>query len=152
MRLGPREVHACVDGCGCTNEPCDFNPFHLKHWPLLTIYSQFRDEYLTRSTTGGQAAASALIEKVQHNLVLGLGVSAEKVKALPVMVKAYANLHGLGQCCVRDQRLPSVAALSTFWAGFSRSSPLVEFIDVGPGKEADSKLRREYASLVAIRS
>ena len=71
------------------------------------------------------------------------------------MVEAYANLHGMGQCCVRDQGLPSVAALSTFWAGFSRSSPppLVDFIDVGPGKEeADSKLRRKYASLAAIRS
>ncbi|PVH83053.1 hypothetical protein DL98DRAFT_119911 [Cadophora sp. DSE1049] len=59
------------------------------------------------------------------------------------MVKAYANLYGLAQFCVRDQRLPSVAALSTFWAGFSRSSPLVDFVDVGPGKEeADSKLRQ----------
>ncbi|KAH7323781.1 hypothetical protein BKA65DRAFT_511460 [Rhexocercosporidium sp. MPI-PUGE-AT-0058] len=103
----------------------------------------FHDGFLSRGVEGGQAAANALIEKVQDYFINGLGASIEKTKALPIMIKAYANLQGLSQFCVRDQRLSSPAALSSFWIGFSRSSPLVDFVDVGPGKEeADNKLRQ----------
>ncbi|CZT43008.1 uncharacterized protein RSE6_02983 [Rhynchosporium secalis] len=106
----------------------------------------FRDEYLTRGMDGGHAAADVLKEKVQEHLVNGLGASVEKTKALPIMIKAFANLEGLSNYCVKSQRLRSQDALSKFWAGFSRSSALVDFIDVGRGKEeADSKLREVLA-------
>ncbi|XMA10113.1 hypothetical protein WAI453_002904 [Rhynchosporium graminicola] len=106
----------------------------------------FRDEYLTRGMDGGHAAADVLKEKVQEHLVNGLGASVEKTKALPIMIKAFANLEGLSNYCIKSQRLRSQDALSKFWAGFSRSSALVDFIDVGRGKEeADSKLREVLA-------
>ncbi|KAL2063045.1 hypothetical protein VTL71DRAFT_6117 [Oculimacula yallundae] len=109
----------------------------------------FHDQYLTRGFEGGHAAAVALTDKVQDHLIKGLGASVEKAKALPIMIKAYANLQGLSNFCVRDQRLSSPDALSRFWSGFSRSSALVDFVDVGWGKEeADSKLREVLACYI----
>ncbi len=74
--------------------------------------------------------------------MVALGSSLEGAKTIPVMVKAYANLNGLAQACVRDKKIGSVTDMVQFWVGFSRRYPLVDFIDVGAGKEeADNKLR-----------
>jgi hypothetical protein len=90
---------------------------------------------------GGQAAADKLMEKVREHLV-SLGDSVVDAESIPVMVKAYANLNGLAQACVRDKKLGSLADMVQFWIGFSRRYPLVDFVDVGSGKEeADNKLR-----------
>jgi hypothetical protein len=63
-----------------------------------------------------------------------------------VVVKAYANLSGLAQSQVRDKKLNSVHEMTQFWIGFSRRYPLVDFVDVGAGKEeADSKIRGKFS-------
>ena len=73
--------------------------------------------------------------------MLSLGESIEDAKTVPVMVKAYANLSGLAQACVRDKELASVVDMVQSWIGFSRRYPLFDFVDVGFGKEeADNKL------------
>ena len=79
--------------------------------------------------------------KVREHL-LSIGYSIEDAKTVPVMMKAYANLSGLAQACVRDKKLGSIMEMAQFWIGFSRRYPLVDFVDVGSGKEeADNKLR-----------
>ena len=90
---------------------------------------------------GGQAAADKFMAKVREHLS-SLGHSFEDAKTVPVMVKAYGNLSGLAQACVRDKKLGSITEMVQFWIGFSRRYPLVDFVDVGSGKEeADNKLR-----------
>ena len=83
--------------------------------------------------------------KVREHL-LSLGPPFKDAKTVPIMVKAYANLHGLAQACVRNMKLGFVGEMVQFWLGFSRSSPLVDFVDVGPGREeADNKLRGKWS-------
>ena len=54
-------------------------------------------------------------------------------------------MSGLAQACVRDKKLGSTVEISQFWIGFSRRYPLVDFVDVGSGKEeADNKLRGRW--------
>lgn len=91
------------------------------------------------------------MEKVREHLS-SLGPSIEDPKTIPVMVKAYANLSGLAQACVRDKKLGSTVDMHQFWIGFSRRYPLVDFVDVGSGKEeADNKLRgKETPELTCI--
>jgi hypothetical protein len=81
------------------------------------------------------------MEKVREHLA-SIVPAIEDVRSIPVMVKAYANLSGLAQACVRDGKLNSVGDMTQFWIGFTRRYPLVDFVDVGSGKEeADNKLR-----------
>ena len=47
------------------------------------------------------------MEKVREHLA-SIVPAIEDVKSIPVMVKAYANLSGLAQACVRDGKLNSV--------------------------------------------
>jgi hypothetical protein len=90
---------------------------------------------------GGQLAADKFMEKVREHLA-ALVPAIPNVKSIPVVVKAYANLSGLAQVCVRDKKLNSIGDLTQFWIGFTRRYPLIDFIDVGFGKEeADNKLR-----------
>jgi len=73
---------------------------------------------------------------------VSLGFEANNANNVQVMVKAYANMNGLAQACVRDGKVQGVADMSQFWIGFSRRYPLMDFVDVGSGKEeADNKIR-----------
>jgi hypothetical protein len=90
---------------------------------------------------GGQSAADDFMTKVREYLV-SLGPAMKDAKTIPVIVKAYANLSGLAQACMRDKKVGSVGDMGQFWCGFTRRYPLVDFVDVGAGKEeADNKLR-----------
>lgn len=81
------------------------------------------------------------MEKVREHLA-SLGSVISDPKTVPVVVKAYANLSGLAHACVRDKKLGSVSEMTQFWIGFTRRCPLIDFVDVGSGKEeADSKIR-----------
>lgn len=106
---------------------------------LLTY--QFREEYLSRGMAGGQDAADQFMVKVREHLA-SLDSAINDPKTVPVIVKAYANLSGLAQACVRDGKLGSISDMAQFWIGFTRRYPLVDFVDVGSGKdEADNKLK-----------
>jgi hypothetical protein len=90
---------------------------------------------------GGQSAADDFMGKVREYLV-SLDPPINNARTIPVIVKAYANLSGLAQACVRDKKVSSVGEMAQFWCGFTRRFPLVDFVDVGAGKEeADNKLR-----------
>jgi hypothetical protein len=107
----------------------------------LLLMIEFHEKYLSRGLAGGQAAADQFMEKVREYLA-SLGSVIGDAKTVPVMVKAYANMSGLAQTCVRDRRLSSVGDMAQFWIGFTRRYALVDFVDVGTGKEeADNKLK-----------
>ena len=74
------------------------------------------------------------MEKVREHLV-SLGAAINDPNTVPVMVKAYAHLNGIAQACVRDRKLNFAGDMSQFWIGFTQRYPLVDFVDVGLGKE-----------------
>ena len=109
---------------------------------------QFHEKYLSRGLAGGQAAADQFMEKVREHLV-SLGTAIHDPKSVPVVVKAYAHLNGIAQACVRDRKLTFVGEMSQFWIGFTQRYPLVDFVDVGLGKEeADNKLKSKLACVL----
>ena len=97
-----------------------------------------------------QAAADEFIAKVRQYLV-SLGSSAEDANTVPIVVKAYANLNGLAQACVREKRVKTGVDVVQFWIGFTRRYPLADFVDVGAGKEeADNKIRGKKSRQVDV--
>ena len=61
---------------------------------------------------------------------------------MDILVKAYANLDGLGAALQRKRIIQDKDQLRAFAAGFSSRHPFFDFVDVGPGKErADVKVR-----------
>lgn len=83
------------------------------------------------------------MSKVREHLAsLNSSTDPDKIQ---VTVRACANLRGLAQACVRDKKIDSATSMMEFWCGFTRRFPLVDFIDVGPGKEeADNKIRGTF--------
>lgn len=59
-----------------------------------------------------------------------------------VVIRAYANLRGLGKACIKNGLMRATADLSLFANGFTGRQPLFDFVDVGLGKErADHKVK-----------
>ena len=72
------------------------------------------------------------------------GLTAE-LNGADIVVKAFANLSGLGSTLQRERRLRDKDLLRAFAAGFSSRKAFFDFVDVGPGKErADLKVRGEF--------
>lgn len=89
---------------------------------------------------GGEAAADALLAALQQ-YVRGVMNESDEVD---ILVRAFANVSGLGAALERDGRLKSASQLREFAAGFSSRQAFFDFVDVGPGKErADLKVRGE---------
>lgn len=97
---------------------------------------------------GGQDAADELLMAVKHYLkkessVPGLG-------GVEVLVRAFANVSGLGAALQRNGRLGDAQQLRAFTAGFSNRNAFFDFVDIGPGKErADLKIRGTYVEAFA---
>ncbi len=109
-------------------------------WDDLSTCTYF---WLSRGLASGQDAADQFIEKVREYLI-SLG-SIKEPKSVPVVVKAFANLSGLEHACTRDKKVKSVGDMAQSWIGFTRRYALVDFVDVGPGKEeADNKIRSKF--------
>jgi len=71
-----------------------------------------------------------------------LQLFVKDAETVAVMVKAFANLAGLAQACVKNGKLKAGISLNPFVVGFNRRYPLFDFVDVGAGKEeADNKIR-----------
>ncbi|KAL8711232.1 MAG: hypothetical protein Q9220_004377 [cf. Caloplaca sp. 1 TL-2023] len=98
----------------------------------------FREEFLNRNEEGGRLAADKLLEAVKHHLKdLGLDVDTTNI-----LVRAYANVKGLGKACVKNKWMSPSAELTSFASGFTGRHPLFDFVNVGAGKErADHKIR-----------
>ncbi|KAL9008580.1 MAG: hypothetical protein Q9173_006309 [Seirophora scorigena] len=107
---------------------------------------KFRDNFLNKDEEGGREAADELLVQV-HKYVGELGLDVNKTD---VVVRAYANLRGLGKFCARDGLMNATADVGLFANGFTIRQPLFDFVDVGLGKErADNKVRVEFRSVFA---
>lgn len=93
---------------------------------------------------GGEHAADALLSELQRYVNEVVGVSV----GMDIMVRAFANVGGLGAALERAGRLKDSSQLRSFFAGFSNRQPFFDFVDIGSGKErADSKIRGEQPLL-----
>ena len=66
------------------------------------------------------------------------------LNGVDIVVKAFANVVGLGTALKRDGRIKDANQLRAFVTGFNKRKGLFDFVDVGSGKErADFKIRGE---------
>lgn len=106
---------------------------------------KFRDSYIAMGEKGGQHAADALLIELQRYVNDVIDAST----GMDIVVRAFANVDGLGRALERAGRLKDSSQLRSFFAGFSNRRPFFDFVDVGPGKErADLKIRGEYSPLL----
>ncbi|KAL9576767.1 MAG: hypothetical protein Q9203_007673 [Teloschistes exilis] len=113
----------------------------------------FRDVYLNKGEDGGKYAADALLGEVKTYLKqLGLPAAGSNTD---VVVRAYANLRGLGRACLKYGWMDATTATMTtglqqFANGFTGRQPLFDFVDVGDGKEkADQKIKDVFSFHIA---
>ncbi|KAM0452695.1 hypothetical protein ACHAPV_009314 [Trichoderma viride] len=98
----------------------------------------FRDSYITMGEKGGEDAADALLAELQVYMRELTGVPNH----MDILVRAFANISGLGRTLVRDGRLQDINHLRAFATGFSNRQVFFDFVDVGSGKErADYKIQ-----------
>ncbi|KAL8882764.1 MAG: hypothetical protein Q9192_007525 [Flavoplaca navasiana] len=101
----------------------------------------FRDDFLDKNEVGGRLVADELLAQVNH-YIKGLNLDVENTD---VVVRAYANLRGLGKACAKNNSMKSTADLGLVANGFTSRYPLFDFVDVGLGKErADHKIRESF--------
>ncbi|KAL8626934.1 hypothetical protein Q9189_007377 [Teloschistes chrysophthalmus] len=112
----------------------------------------FRDVYLNKGEDGGKWAADALLGEVKTYLKqLGLPAGSNT----DVVVRAYANLRGLGRACakygwIEGTTTTMTTGLQQFASGFTGRQPLFDFVDVGDGKEkADQKIKDVFSFHIA---
>jgi hypothetical protein len=68
---------------------------------------------------------------------------------MDILVRAFANVGGLGAALVRDGRLSDAGQLRAFATGFSRRQAFFDFVDVGAGKErADLKVQGKSSNFL----
>ncbi|KAG0645059.1 hypothetical protein D0Z07_9098 [Hyphodiscus hymeniophilus] len=105
----------------------------------------FHEDFVSRGLQGGYDAADKFVGKVREHLS-SLSPPFEDAKTVPIMVKAFANRSGLAHAYAGNKKVVPPISINHFWIGFSRRYPLVDFVDVGLGKEeADNKLREVLA-------
>jgi hypothetical protein len=93
---------------------------------------------------GGEEAADALMAALQPYV---RSVTGEP--GMDILVRAFANLSGLGTTLVTKGKLKNAGQLRAFATGFSRRQAFFDFVDVGPGKErADFKVQGKNIDLI----
>ncbi|EWZ78377.1 hypothetical protein FOXG_12452 [Fusarium oxysporum f. sp. lycopersici 4287] len=98
----------------------------------------FHDNFITSGAKGGKEAADALLAALQQYVRKVTGEPSR----MDILVRAFANVSGLGAALERDGRLRDAGQLRAFASGFSSRQAFFDFVDVGPGKErADLKVR-----------
>ncbi|KAF2755264.1 hypothetical protein EJ05DRAFT_519967 [Pseudovirgaria hyperparasitica] len=98
----------------------------------------FDSKYLVKGTVGGLEAASALQTHLRHYFEK----EHAEIAGLPFVIKLYANLQGLKHTIARVGLTEASANLEDFARGFNQTNALVDFIDVGHGREqVDFRIR-----------
>lgn len=98
----------------------------------------FDDQLISKGEAGGREAAGLLWNSVNDYV-------HQKLANLPsdfkVVVRAYANLKGLGDVCQKSGIIDRAEVIEDFARGFTGSKQLFDFVDVGSGKDrADEKI------------
>ncbi len=113
----------------------------------MTASSKFSNNFITKGAKGGEEAADALLAALQQ-YVRGL---VGEPTGMDILVRAFANVSGLGAVLERTGKLNEASQLRAFATGFSSRQAFFEFVDIGSGKErADFKVRGESPPVVAL--
>lgn len=105
----------------------------------------FHDNFITKGEKGGEDAADTLLATLQKYMQEVTGAS----NGMDILVKAFANVSGLGSALERDGRLQNASQLREFATGFSNRRAFFDFVDVGTGKErADLKIQENVKFFV----
>ncbi|KAF2127384.1 hypothetical protein P153DRAFT_368689 [Dothidotthia symphoricarpi CBS 119687] len=94
----------------------------------------FQDKYITRKAQGGEALADELLIRIREYL----RPLYEDADTLDIIVRVYANLEGLANFLVRQDKVRNLGQLRAFSTGFCGRISSFDWIDVGVGKEGSS--------------
>ncbi|KAK8172083.1 hypothetical protein BKA80DRAFT_293448 [Phyllosticta citrichinensis] len=98
----------------------------------------FNDSLLLDGAAGGQRAAG-LLEQYVYDYVRA--EHPEISPAVKITARVYANVKGLSETCRRASITSKTSDLQEFVIGFSQGKFLMDFVDVGAGKDrADQKV------------
>ncbi|KAL9015269.1 MAG: hypothetical protein Q9180_008889, partial [Flavoplaca navasiana] len=107
---------------------------------------KFHMGYLRDLDNGGELAVDELLAQTRSYIEINVPYLVD----YDIVVRAYANLVGLGPAC-RDEFRMEMDDLRPFVWDFNSQHPLVDFIDIGPGDQrADLKIQGEVPLLVTI--
>ncbi|KAJ4357744.1 uncharacterized protein N0V89_002320 [Didymosphaeria variabile] len=112
----------------------------------------FQDKYLTRKAQGGEQLADELLIRIREYL----RPQFDDADSIDILVRVYANLEGMANYLVRQDKVRNLGALRAMSTGFCGRISSFDFIDIGVGKEGSSgrKLRENlsfYTSSVHLR-
>ncbi|KAK7190894.1 hypothetical protein DPSP01_007845 [Paraphaeosphaeria sporulosa] len=112
----------------------------------------FQDKYLTRKAQGGEQLADELLIRTREYL----RPQFDDADSMDILVRVYANLEGMANYLVRQDKVRNLGALRAMSTGFCGRISSFDFIDIGVGKEGSSgrKLRENlsfYTSSVHLR-
>ncbi|KAF1967612.1 hypothetical protein BU23DRAFT_559259 [Bimuria novae-zelandiae CBS 107.79] len=94
----------------------------------------FQDKYLTRKAQGGEALADELLIRTREHL----RPQYEDADSIDILVRVYANLEGMANYLVRQDKVRNLGALRAFSTGFCGRIANFDFVDIGVGKEGSS--------------
>ncbi|PSN64190.1 hypothetical protein BS50DRAFT_99889 [Corynespora cassiicola Philippines] len=94
----------------------------------------FQDKYLTRKAQGGESLADELLIRVREYL----RTDFEDADSLDIVVRIYANLEGMANFLVRQDKVRNLGQLRAFSTGFCGRISSFDWIDVGVSKEGNS--------------
>ena len=118
---------------------------HWKSAYLSLISFQFHEKFLSSNEAGGKNVANEIYARVKDYSK----EFSNNPGGMDIIVRAYANLKGLGPACVKMGKMKGSASMSSFAQGFTQSHGLFDFVDVGPGKErADNKIRGMFGQFL----
>lgn len=100
---------------------------------LLTML-QFQDKYTTKRTQGGEALADELLIRIREYL----RSLFDDADSLDILVRVYANLEGIANFLVRQDKVRNLGSLRAMATGFCGRISSFDWIDVGVGKEGSS--------------
>lgn len=104
----------------------------------MCLSLKFNDQLLCEGANGGHRAAGALEEYVYNYVRTQIEGMPPNVK---ITARIYANGKGLADTCVRAGITTKASDLQDFMNGFTGAKFLMDFVDVGSGKDrADEKI------------
>uniref|UniRef100_A0A093V5V3 Histone-lysine N-methyltransferase SETD1B n=1 Tax=Talaromyces marneffei PM1 TaxID=1077442 RepID=A0A093V5V3_TALMA len=123
---------------------------HKKKDPFVTVLVDgdgaiFRNEFYDNPAHGAQKASVALQQEVRSHLKK-TQLDADDV---PILVRIFANLHGLAGKMRSLDIIESDKDMRIFAEYFNKSRAEFDMVDVGSGKEnADAKMRKTLAQSI----
>ncbi|KAL8881963.1 MAG: hypothetical protein Q9198_000946 [Flavoplaca austrocitrina] len=98
---------------------------------------KFHMGYLRDLENGGKLAVDELLAQIRSYLEMNVPDLVD----YDIVVRAYANLAGLGPACQDEFRMETDDLRPFVW-DFNSQDPLVDFVDIGPGgQRADLKIQ-----------